>query len=263
MRQLQRRSGTSTARSAWRPTTWPAAPAGPLWGHTRFYSNRFPNNNSYGNGCRWFVRQWPLLVHEGSAIMVLFEPTEAYWFDPGPGRLCRPLRRKQTLVHDTTNHVYRMTDPDGTVWEFFEFSQDSNTPTTLPDGLFKQRITPGGQTATVTQCTATQILQVQSPTPARARPSSNTTTATSAAASTTANWPRSPSAAPGRLQLPGRRPPGQLYLLRPGRPQRPAQRPENRHLPDLDTNGNPSAPATPITIATTWTAPAAWASPTA
>lgn len=79
------------------------AAAAPLWGHTRYYSNAFPNDNSFGNGNRWFVGQWPLLVQEGASIMVLFEPLRAYWFDPARyGGYTPRYGAKQTLVYDTS-----------------------------------------------------------------------------------------------------------------------------------------------------------------
>ena len=132
-----------------------AASAG-LWGHTRVYCNAVPTDASHNNGNRWLVQQWPYVMREDATINVVFDPLKAYWFDPSGGGYAARYGAKQTLVHDTASHVYRMTEPDGTFWEFYDFTQ-----ATLPEGLFYRRVTPGGQTVAVTSCNGAQILQLQ------------------------------------------------------------------------------------------------------
>ena len=142
--------------------------ASAVLGHTRVYSNRiaFVGNIAYSSGSGWIVRQWPRVVREGASLVVLFDPLEAYWFDPSGGRVSARYGAKQTLVYDAANHVYRMTEPDGTKWEFYDFSGGA----TQPEGLFQRRTSPGGQTVTVTACTAAQVTQVQVSTPDPAHP---------------------------------------------------------------------------------------------
>ena len=132
-----------------------AASAG-LWGHTRVYCNAVPTDASHNNGNRWLVQQWPYVMREDATINVVFDPLKAYWFDPSGGGYAARYGAKQTLVHDTASHVYRMTEPDGTFWEFYDFTQ-----ATLPEGLFYRRVSPGGQTVQVTSCNGAQILQLQ------------------------------------------------------------------------------------------------------
>ena len=77
-------------------------------------------------------------MQEGATINVVFDPLKAFGSIPTRRAAIRPVTRaKQTMVYDSTNHVYRMTEPDGTFWEFYDFTQP-----TLPQGLFKRRVYP-------------------------------------------------------------------------------------------------------------------------
>ena len=133
------------------------AAAAPLWGHTRVYCNAVPTNASHNNGSRWLVEQWPYAMLEGTTVNVVFDPMKAYWFDLKGTVYAARYGAKQTLVYDSANHVYRMTDPDGTFWEFNDFTPGIAPPV----GLFSRRVTAGGQTVQVTSSTATQIRQMQ------------------------------------------------------------------------------------------------------
>ena len=113
-----------------------AASAG-LWGHTRVYCNAVPTDASHNNGNRWLVQQWPDVMREDATIVIMFDPPETYWFDPSGGGYTARYGAMQTLTHDTTNNVYRMSEPDGSFWEFNDFVQ-----ATYPQGFFNAASAP-------------------------------------------------------------------------------------------------------------------------
>jgi hypothetical protein len=128
------------------------------WGHRRVYSNRLPGNTDFGNGYHWVVEQLPVLLREdATTIMVLFEPIRAFWFDESGGQFTVRYGGKQTLSYSAQDGTYTFTEPNGTVWEFYDF--DANDM--LPDGLFKRRTAPGGQTVEVYACTAERITETR------------------------------------------------------------------------------------------------------
>ena len=191
---------------------------GTLWGHTRSYSNRFPNDNSFGNGCRWCVRQWPLLVKEGASIMVLFDPRTAYWFNPAGGAMPRAMEpsRLLSMIRPTTCTVWR------SPMARYGSSPNSGRTAVLrrpcPTGFLAGESAPAARRLPLPSPPPSRSPKSPSAIPAR-DPSSSTTMRTSQRAiRTRANWRLSPSAAcpsPALRQLPVRQVAYDYYVTSP------------------------------------------------
>jgi RHS repeat-associated protein len=125
------------------------------WGHTRsFRSQLYTGSDSgihsetIGQGYNWQVKEWPFLVQgpygmEGTEItqvVIQGESNSSFWFDKVDGEWVPRFNVKSTLEHDTDNNVYRLTDLNGNVTEFDDYT-----------GMFYRRITPAGNTISVTE----------------------------------------------------------------------------------------------------------------
>ena len=144
---------------------------GEAWGHTRTYGHRIANAAGLGsydgvNGRDWFVATLPHLVETtndagGETIVVLGNINAALWFDrpAGSGPTAAYVGRfavRDTLDHDDAAEVFRLRNPDGSVTEFHDFDQIA-----FPQGLFKRRVSPGGQTTEVIAYDGGEVGEVQ------------------------------------------------------------------------------------------------------
>jgi YD repeat-containing protein len=113
------------------------------WGHTRSYSNRLTVQNTGVNGNSWFVAQLPQLAQPDSSTFCLIGIVqEALWFDLISGSWVARFFVKDTLIHDTTDHVLIYTDVQtGRVIKFFDFT---NHHVAAKRGEFKSFTDPAG-----------------------------------------------------------------------------------------------------------------------
>lgn len=142
---------------------------GQSWGHTRTYGQRLFRNGSLEsydgvNGRNWFVSTAPHLVEvaSGSAegtIAVMGNISATLWFDfvgSGASEYVNRFHGLETLEHDATAHVFRLTSPDGSLTEFHDFDQFS-----APQGLFKRQISPGGQMTEVVSYSGGEVGEIR------------------------------------------------------------------------------------------------------
>lgn len=117
------------------------------WGHTRSFRPRLNHSETIGQGYNWQVKEWPFLVQgpsglagtEITEVVIQGESGSSYWFDKVDGEWVPRFNVKSTLEHDTVNNVYRLTDLKGNTTEFDDYT-----------GMFYRRISPAGNTITVT-----------------------------------------------------------------------------------------------------------------
>ncbi|MBN8625807.1 MAG: RHS repeat-associated core domain-containing protein [Planctomycetes bacterium] len=122
------------------------------WGHRRTYSNQLkvngqPTSVDYGNGFNWLLTTSAYLIDlsgDASEIQVVITPRLSYWFDLIGGEYVGAFGALQTLVHVPAEGVFRLSQPDGSVWVFHDFEQTANPP-----GLLAQVIAPGGEAITL------------------------------------------------------------------------------------------------------------------
>lgn len=123
------------------------------WGHKRTYSNQLsvggqPTSVDYGNGYNWLMLQTAYLVDvngDGSELQVIITPRQTYFFTLVGDEYVANFGAFQTLEHVPSEGVFRLTQPDGSVWVFFDFDQTAN-----PAGLLSQVLTAGGQPLALT-----------------------------------------------------------------------------------------------------------------
>ncbi len=117
------------------------------WGHTRSFRPRLDHSETIGQGYNWQVKEWPFLVQgpsglagtEITEVVIQGESGSSLWFDKVDGEWVPRFNLKSTLEHDTDNNVYRLTDLKGNVTEYDDYT-----------GMFYRRISPAGNTITVT-----------------------------------------------------------------------------------------------------------------
>lgn len=91
------------------------------WGHTRSFAPRLSENESIGQGYNWQVAQWPYLVLANPATVVLMgQAQRAVFFDLQGNQYIPRFNVKKSLVLDTVNQVYRLTNLDGSYTEYDE-----------------------------------------------------------------------------------------------------------------------------------------------
>jgi len=142
---------------------------GEPWGHTRTYGNRFFQNGVLDsldgvNGWNWVVSTAPYLVEASSGsdqgtMALMGNVSATLWFDfagSAPSEYVNRFNGPETLEHDETAHLFRLTSEDGSVTEFHDFDQSS-----YPQGLFKRKISPGGQVTEVVSYRGGEIGEVQ------------------------------------------------------------------------------------------------------
>lgn len=135
---------------------------GQPWGHTPYYLNRIlindvPTTYDFGQGYNWLVTQWPFITIKSTGILEVVRGLNQYFFfeDTGGGSYAPLFGSMQTLVHDSGAGLFRMTDPDGFVWEFKDFDQGATA------GLFSTLTTPGNQVVSVQSYTGDRLGTVQ------------------------------------------------------------------------------------------------------
>ncbi|MBN8628151.1 MAG: RHS repeat-associated core domain-containing protein, partial [Planctomycetes bacterium] len=123
------------------------------WGHRRTYCNQLkvngqPTSVDYGNGYNWLLTTSAYLIDlngDDTEIQVVITPRLSYWFDLVAGEYVGAFGALQTLIHVPAEGVFRLSQPDGTVWVFHDFDQTGNPP-----GLLAQVVSPGGEAITLT-----------------------------------------------------------------------------------------------------------------
>ncbi len=129
------------------------------WGHRRVYSSRLIPSCDIGQGHNWMVSQWPRLLRErgGRTVIAVFDSCKTFWFEQmNTGLYEARFGVRHTLVHDARHGVYRLNQPDGTVWEFHDFLQSN-----CPAGILKRVISPGQQVTKVTSYTNNRIAEIE------------------------------------------------------------------------------------------------------
>ena len=105
------------------------------------WSNRWNNGGApadfYGNvGANWMMDAFAYMTQgAGGGLVFVWSPGrggKALWFTQSGSTYTAEFGARQTLVRD--GNIWRVTDPDGTVWEFDVISE-----------LIAKQITPGGQ----------------------------------------------------------------------------------------------------------------------
>ena len=117
------------------------------WGHTRSFRPRLNRSETIGQGYNWQVAEWSYLVKrpegppgtEITEVVIQGDSNSSLWFDKVDGEWVPRFNVKSTLEHDTVNEVYRLTDLKGNITEFDDYT-----------GMFSRRISPAGNTITVT-----------------------------------------------------------------------------------------------------------------
>ncbi len=132
--------------------------AGMSWGHHRTYSNRLSTDYDYGNGYNWVVAAWPYMLDQpGGTVVVVFDPRESYWFDLVDGLYVARHGQSQGLVYDTANSLFKLTFPDGRLFEFRDLASETSHA-----GRLSRVVAPSGAVTEVTAYTsAEQIAEVQ------------------------------------------------------------------------------------------------------
>ncbi|MCA8991914.1 MAG: hypothetical protein KDA88_08040 [Planctomycetaceae bacterium] len=130
------------------------------WSHTRTYSNQQTENFNRGNGWNWNPTAWPYLSGSplaGSSLTLFDDLYDLRFFslDPATGLYSAQYSSLATIVHDTTNSKFVLTETDGTVRQFHDFSHS-----TRPGG-FISRTEPGGNTLSVVQESGDKIVELQ------------------------------------------------------------------------------------------------------
>ena len=118
------------------------------WGHKRTYCNQLsvqgqPTSVDYGNGYNWLTLQTAYLVDlngDGSEIQAIISPRQSYFFTLVGNDYVPSFGALQTLRHEPQTGVFRLAQPDGSVWVFFDFDQAA-----YPPGMLSQVLTPGDQ----------------------------------------------------------------------------------------------------------------------
>lgn len=124
------------------------------WVHRRSYANIVDGGTAPGpNGFNWFVEDQPYLVFDVdpgtslSTIGVIFGTFSSKWFiDDESGGWVPQFGSRYTLTHDSSEHTFTLTAPNGLRTVFHD---DSSSVSVLLRGCLKTRITPGGDSAVV------------------------------------------------------------------------------------------------------------------
>ena len=102
------------------------------------YSSRSPDPDS---GYGWSLPALPAAFETPTGVSVAFDANDATWFTLSGSTYTAQFGSQETLSHVGTQYV--MTDPDGTVYEFNDFTQPDS-------GDFVESVAPGGATTVVT-----------------------------------------------------------------------------------------------------------------
>jgi RHS repeat-associated protein len=135
---------------------------GNAWGQTLDWTNGtgYANTNIVGKG--WVISQMPLLQQQsgGNTIAIILSGTDTVFFDLVGSTWTPRYFMQDVFTHDTTNHLYDLTDDTGKVLKFKDFS--SGVPT-AEQGTFYSLTDQFGDTTSVTAYTSSnQIQEVQS-----------------------------------------------------------------------------------------------------
>lgn len=91
---------------------------GASWGHTRSFASRLTSDVEIGNGWNWIVKEWPYLVFQDDAVVVMSEATAVLCFDKVDSSYVPRFSVRDTLLLDSDNGVFRLIDLQGGVREF-------------------------------------------------------------------------------------------------------------------------------------------------
>ena len=113
-------------------------------GHKRMFSNQFDGRQDYGNGYGWEVQTWPYLRENDAQNehYVLSNGISGSFFGKESGEFVSGHGSYYTYDHQDgasdADDLFLITDPEGSVFEFYDFTQ-----TTYPQGALKRVLTAG------------------------------------------------------------------------------------------------------------------------
>jgi RHS repeat-associated protein len=112
-------------------------------GVTRTYNSLATAGADLGAGNGWQLTSLPYLVNLGGRVVAVMSPTQSYLFGISGDTLTAQLGSLETMAHDTTNGLYKLTLTDGTVYAFDDFSHLG-----VRYGQLRQIVSPSGDVAT-------------------------------------------------------------------------------------------------------------------
>ena len=116
------------------------------WGHTRVYGNTLSQSTGGISGNSWLVPDWQYLVRIGTGrIGVVRGVNNTMWFDKVGSDWVGEFAIHATLEEDTTNQVFTLSEPNGTVYVYHSFQAAANLR-----GHLKEVTSAGGATADLT-----------------------------------------------------------------------------------------------------------------
>jgi RHS repeat-associated protein len=133
-----------------------ARPYGWIWGHTRSFGTQISavSTGAY-NGNSWFVQELPNVVNAGSNnFSVVGVVNEPLWFTKSGSNYIAKFFIVETLVEDTVNKFFTLTDRFGRVFTFFNFD-----PANTNAGRLKS-ITDANGTVTSVSYTSSTLTSV-------------------------------------------------------------------------------------------------------
>gem|GEM_PF-1217203 len=97
------------------------------WGHTRVYGNTLSQSTGGQNGNSWLVPQWQYLVQPNvNRIGIVRGVLNTMWFDKIGGSWVGEFSIQATLVEDTGNLQFVLTEPRGDLYRFHNFAAAAN-----------------------------------------------------------------------------------------------------------------------------------------
>ncbi|WP_245764674.1 RHS repeat-associated core domain-containing protein [Planctomicrobium piriforme] len=132
------------------------------WSHTRTYSNQMAENVDQGNGWNWISSDFPYFkpTTRGPNGVILFRNLynlRYFLQEFGSDDYYSQFGDLATLIHDADAHSLILKEPDGTVFTFHDVEPGGG----YRHGGFVSMTDPGGNTLSVTNESATRILEVQ------------------------------------------------------------------------------------------------------
>lgn len=128
---------------------------GAVWGHSRSFNNRMSEDFDYGNGFNWQVEQWPYVVPEGGAALVIVRiEARSLWFDDvGGGTYVGRWGILDTLT--ISGDYYVVTAPDGTIENYYRLDGVAH------GGHLASRVSPNGEAVTLSYDAFDRIVEAE------------------------------------------------------------------------------------------------------
>ncbi len=116
-------------------------------GTARTYTNLWRSQGAadLGVGLGWQLDESPYVVRTADGAAVVFGAQQSLWFAQSGNDYSAKFGAKELLSHDAENHLLTLVEPDGTIYQFDDFSFSGPRM-----GQFRRMVAPGGQTVEVT-----------------------------------------------------------------------------------------------------------------